>query len=85
MLQHFQEVKDTRFLSQHKAIENLQRNLAALAEEAEVHRCPVTFCATYSFVAAVYLQADVLPHLASLSRVFQKADVNFLHIKEMVC
>ncbi|KAL7373292.1 hypothetical protein ABVT39_003142 [Epinephelus coioides] len=88
-----QEVKDTRWLSQYKAIENLQRNLpavlAALAEEAEVRKCPVakglyTFCATYRFVAAVYLQADILPHLASLSRVFQKADVNFLHVKEMV-
>ncbi|XP_061750011.1 uncharacterized protein LOC133549001 isoform X8 [Nerophis ophidion] len=87
------EVKDTCWLSEHKAIENLQRNLpavlAALAEEAEMRRCPVakglyTFCATYRFVAAVYLQADVLPHLASLSRVFQKVDVNFLHIKEMV-
>ncbi|XP_072771810.1 zinc finger protein 862-like [Nerophis lumbriciformis] len=84
------EVKDTRWLSQHKAIENLQRNLpAVLAEEAEMRRCLgarglYTFCATYRFVAAVYPQADVLPHLASLSRVFQKADVNFLHIKEMV-
>ncbi|KAK7141431.1 hypothetical protein R3I93_010952 [Phoxinus phoxinus] len=87
------EVKDTRWLSQHKAIETLQRNLSAvlgaLAEEAEVRRCPgakglYTFCATYRFVAAVYLQADVLPHLACLSKVFQKAHVCFLHIKEQV-
>ncbi|RXN37536.1 zinc finger protein 862-like [Labeo rohita] len=72
------EVKDTRWLSQHKAIETLQRNLSAvlgaLAEEAEVRKCPgakglYTFCATYRFVAAVYLQADVLPHLACLSKV----------------
>ncbi|RXN12206.1 zinc finger protein 862-like [Labeo rohita] len=71
------EVKDTRWLSQHKAIETLQRNLSAvlgaLAEEAEVRKCPgakglYTFCATYRFVAAVYLQADVLPHLACLSK-----------------
>ncbi|XP_050960917.1 uncharacterized protein LOC127162187 isoform X1 [Labeo rohita] len=87
------EVKDTRWLSQHKAIETLQRNLSAvlgaLAEEAEVRKCPgakglYTFCATYRFVAAVYLQADVLPHLACLSKVFQKAHINFLHIKEQV-
>ncbi|XP_046907044.1 zinc finger protein 862-like isoform X3 [Hypomesus transpacificus] len=87
------EVKDTRWLSQHKAIETLQRNLSAvlgaLAEEAEVRKCPgakglYTFCATYRFVAAVYLQADVLPHLACLSKIFQKAHVNFLHIKEQV-
>ncbi|XP_041924813.1 uncharacterized protein LOC121688957 isoform X2 [Alosa sapidissima] len=85
------EVKDTRWLSQHKAIETLQRNLSAvlgaLAVEAEVRKCPgakglYTFCAMYRFVAAVYLQADVLPHLACLSKVFQKAHVNFLHIKE---
>lgn len=64
------EVKDIRWLSQHKAIETLQRNLSAvlgaMAEEAEVHKCPgakglYTFCVTYRFVA------DVLPHLACLS------------------
>ncbi|KAK0134769.1 Zinc finger protein 862 [Merluccius polli] len=87
------EVKDTRWLSQHKAIVMLQKNLAAvlgaLAEEAEIRKCPTakglyTFCATYRFVASVYLQADVLPHLACLSKVFQKAHVNFVHIKEQV-
>ncbi|XP_056446991.1 uncharacterized protein LOC130383024 isoform X2 [Gadus chalcogrammus] len=87
------QVKDTRWLSQHQAIVVLQRNLAAvlatLAEEVEVKRCPVakglyTFCATYRFVASLYLQADVLPHLARLSKIFQKANVNFLHIKEQV-
>nr|XP_055052185.1 uncharacterized protein LOC129437856 [Misgurnus anguillicaudatus]XP_055052186.1 uncharacterized protein LOC129437856 [Misgurnus anguillicaudatus] len=44
----------------------------------------LTFCATYRFVAAVCLQADVLPHLACLSKIFQKSNVNFLHIKEQV-
>ena len=92
-MEHSQEVKDTRRLSQHKAIQMLQRNLAAvlgaLAEEAEIRKCPTakglyTFCGTYRFVASVYLQADVLPHLACLSKVFQKAHVNFLHIKEQV-
>ncbi|CAB1319886.1 unnamed protein product [Coregonus sp. 'balchen'] len=38
------EVKDVRWLSQHLAVANLQRNLssvlAALAEEVEVNRCP---------------------------------------------
>ena len=59
-------MKDTRWLSQHKAIETLQRNLSAVlgTEEAEVRKCPgakglYTFCATYRFVAAVYLQVDV--------------------------
>lgn len=64
--------------------------LATLVEEVELKRCPVakglyTFCATYRFVASVYLQADILPHLARLSKVFQQANVNFLHIKEQVC
>lgn len=94
LVYYFQEVKDTRWLSQHLAIEILQRNLTAvlatLVEEAEIKRCPIakglyTFCATYRFVALVHLQADILPHLARLSKVFQLANVNFLHIKEQVC
>ena len=88
-----QEVKDTCWLSQHLAVTTLQRNLpavlAALAEETEVNKCPVAkglydFCCTYRFVAAVDLQADGLPHLAHLSKVFQMENVNFLAIKEQV-
>ena len=63
--------------------------LTALAEEVEHNKCPVakglySFCATYRFVAALYLQADVLPHLARLSKVFQREDVNFLAVKDQV-
>ncbi|KAK7172433.1 hypothetical protein R3I93_004692 [Phoxinus phoxinus] len=63
--------------------------MTALAEETEVHKCPVAkglygFCCTYRFVASVHLQADVLPHLARLSRIFQREKVNFLAIKEQV-
>ncbi|KAJ8353325.1 hypothetical protein SKAU_G00208920 [Synaphobranchus kaupii] len=62
---------------------------AIVYEEASTRKYPVakglyTFCATYRFVAILYLQADVLPHISMLSKVFQKADVNFLHIKEQV-
>ncbi|XP_056135293.1 uncharacterized protein zgc:113276 [Lampris incognitus] len=32
----------------------------------------------------IYLQADVLPHMARLSKIFQKENVNFLAIKEQV-
>ncbi|XP_076834821.1 zinc finger protein 862-like [Brachyhypopomus gauderio] len=87
------EVKDTRWLSQHLAIQSLQRNLpsvlSALAEEVKVNKCPTAkglyaFCSTFRFVAALHLQADVLPHLARLSKVFQKEMVNFLAIKEQV-
>ncbi|CAM4671443.1 unnamed protein product [Leuciscus chuanchicus] len=87
------EVKDTRWLSQDAAIKNLQRNLcavlAALAEESEVNRCPSAkelhfFLAKYRFVAAVYMQTDVLPHLSCLSKLFQKEKVNFLALKYQV-
>ncbi|KAK0135006.1 Zinc finger protein 862 [Merluccius polli] len=54
------EVKDTRWLSQHLAIQNLQKNISAV------------------------LNADVLPHLSRLSKIFQKEDLNFLAIKEQV-
>ena len=68
--------------------------LAALTEEAEkktlsreedpVARGLYTYCATYRFVAAVHLQADVLPHLTRLSKLFQKEEVNFLVIKKHI-
>ncbi|XP_054588645.2 zinc finger protein 862 [Nothobranchius furzeri] len=87
------EVKDTRWLSQHLAVSNLQRNLCAvlgaLAEEVDSNKCPLakglySYCCKYRFVAAIYLQADVLPHLARLSKIFQKENVNFLAIKDQV-
>ncbi|XP_021434420.2 uncharacterized protein LOC110501292 isoform X3 [Oncorhynchus mykiss] len=79
------EVKDVCWLSQHLAVANLQRNLSAVL--AEVNRCPTAkgldaVCAMYRFVAALYLQGDVLPRLTRLSKVFRKEDVNFLAIKE---
>lgn len=86
-------MKDTRWLSQDTAISTPLRDLAAvlaaLAEEAEkkdpVARDLYTYCATYRFVAAIHLQADVLPHLMRLSKRFQKEDVNFLATQEHVC
>ncbi|KAI4816336.1 hypothetical protein KUCAC02_008663 [Chaenocephalus aceratus] len=87
------EVKDSRWLSQAMAVSNLKRNLtavlAALAEETEHKKCPTAkglygFLATYRFVASVYLQADVLPHISRLSRLFQKENVNFLALKVQV-
>ncbi|KAK5900708.1 hypothetical protein CgunFtcFv8_025643 [Champsocephalus gunnari] len=87
------EVKDSRWLSQAMAVSNLQRNLtavlAALAEETEHKKCPTAkglygFLAPYRFVASVYLQADVLPHISRLSRLFQKENVNFLALKVQV-
>lgn len=84
------QVKDTWWLSQHEAVKNLLRNitavLGALGDELETCKCPTakglySFLATYRFIAAIHLQADVLPHLARLSKVFQKENVMFLAIK----
>ncbi len=63
--------------------------LATLAEEADTRKDPVArglyiYCATYRFVAAVLMQADILPHLTQLSKLFQKEDVNFLAIRDHV-
>lgn len=63
--------------------------LGVLAEEVETRKCPsakglYSFLATYRFIAALHLQADVLPHLARLSKLFQTEDVMFLAVKEQV-
>lgn len=46
--------KDVRWLCQHLAIQNLQRNLPAVLTKADIKKCPVakglyTFCATYRY------------------------------------
>ena len=73
-------------------MKNLLRNITAvldaLAEEVGNRKCPTakglySFLATYRFIA-LNLQADVLPRLARLSKLFQKDDVMFLAIKEQV-
>eukprot|EP00064_Thunnus_orientalis_P020740 superscaffoldBa00005875_g20885 len=69
------EVKDITWLFQDTTTSTLQRNLAALAEEAE-QKDPVamglhTYCVTYRFVAAIHLQADVTEtYLDHLERRF---------------
>ncbi|KAI4796867.1 hypothetical protein KUCAC02_017898 [Chaenocephalus aceratus] len=83
------QVKDTRWLSQHEAVKTLSAALGALAEEVETRTCPTakglySFLATCRFLAALHLQADVLPHLARLSKIFQREDVMLLPIKEQV-
>ncbi|KAF3859022.1 hypothetical protein F7725_021421 [Dissostichus mawsoni] len=70
-------------------VKNISAVLGALAEEVEIRKCPTakglySFLATYRFIAALHLQADVLPHLARLSKLFQREDVMFLAIKEQV-
>ena len=70
-------------------MKNLLRNITAvldaLAEEVGNRKCPTakglySFLATYRFISTLHLQADVLPHLARLSKLFQKDDVMFLVI-----
>jgi len=70
-------------------LKNITAELGALAEQVKTCKCPTakglySFLATYRFIASLHLQADVLPHLARLSKLFQKEDVMFLAIKEQV-
>ena len=44
----------------------------------------LSFIRTYNFIASLYLFSDVLPHLAGLSRAFQRKDVNFTVVKPLV-
>lgn len=46
-------------------------------EEGPCSRGP-TYCAKYKFVVAIHRQADVLPNLTLVPKLFQKGDVNFL-------
>ena len=43
-----------------------------------------TFIKIYKFVASVYIRSDLLPHLASLRKAFQKKNLNFSAVKPLV-
>ena len=57
--------------------EGTERNCAEAA-------CLLTFVRSYNFIASLYMFSDVLPPLPSLSRTFQRKDVNFTVIKPLV-
>ena len=44
----------------------------------------LTFVRSFKFIASLYMLSDVMPPLASLSRAFQRKDVNFTVVKPLV-
>ena len=60
-----------------------------LDKEGTEHHCAeeaglLTFVRSYNFIASLFMFADVLQPLASLSCAFQRKDVNFTVIKPLV-
>ena len=87
------QAKDVRWLSHDKAVDHLRKCfhsvLVSLEREAqERHNAEAaglaSFIKKYEFVAALYMFSDVLPHLACLSRAFQKKDIDFTMVKPLV-
>ena len=75
----------TRWLSHEAAVTAIRRTLPSLMATLEsevagkddaVARGLLHAIKTYDFVATTYLLCDVLPHLTSLSLLFQKEDVD---------
>ena len=67
----------TRWLSHDKAVTAIRRTLPSLLREVAerddaVARGLVRAIKLYKFVAMLYLLSDVLPHLSTLSLVFQR-------------
>ena len=82
--------KDIRWLSHESAtnttVRCLPSLLASLEREASENGEPTTlglhkFMKSYTFVACVYMLADVLPNLSRLSCIFQKESVDFFLIE----
>ena len=75
------QAKDVRWLSHEKSVNNLRQCLPSVLSSIEREASErsdaqakglVAFIKTHKFVASVYMQSDLVPHLASLSRAFQK-------------
>lgn len=90
---HLTQAKDVRWLSHEKAVSNLRKCLpsviVSLEREAEEHHNAealglASFIKKYKFIAALYMFSDVLPPLASLSRAFQKHEVDLTVVKPLV-
>ena len=87
------QAKDVRWLSHERAVSNLHQCftsvLLSLDKQGTERNCAeaaglLTFVRSYNFIASLYMFSDVSPPLASLSRVFQRKDVNFTVIKPLV-
>ena len=80
-------------ISHEKAVSHLRQCFTSVImslekEGTERHNAEaaglLTFVRSFKFIASLYMLSDVLPPLASLSRVFQRKDVNFTVVKTLV-
>ena len=87
------QAKDVRWLSHNAAVEALRRSLSSvlvsLDREASERSNPTAsgllkFTKQFFFVAALSLFADVLPHLAKLSRTLQSSSLDFSILQPVV-
>ncbi|XP_071169572.1 zinc finger protein 862-like [Mytilus edulis] len=87
------EVLDTRWLSHDRAVTAIRECLPALIASLEreaSERSDATaaglamFVKTTKFVASIHMMSDILPHLARLSKTFQKTDIDFTLIETLV-
>ena len=87
------QAKDVRWLSHDRAVGNLRRCLPAVITslEREASECRdaqalglATFLKSHRFVGTLLMLSDVLPPLASLSRAFQRKDLDYSLVKPLV-
>ena len=87
------QAKDVRWLSHNAAVEALRHSLSSvlvsLDREASERSNPTAsgllkFMKQFFFVAALSLFADVLPHLAKLSRTLQSSSLDFSILQPVV-
>ena len=87
------QAKDVRWLSHDKAVSHLRQCLKSVILSLEKEGTErnnaeaaglLSFIRSYKFIASLYMFSDILPPLSSLSRAFQRKDVNFTVVKPLV-
>jgi hypothetical protein len=87
------EAKVVRWLSHERAVSNLRRCLPSVLvsldrEASKRHDAQALGLATFlkkaNFIATLLLLCDILPPLASLSRILQRQDLNYSLVKPLV-
>ena len=87
------QAKDVRSLSHNQAVITLRRCYAFVLQSLDhetntnndTHALGLlASCHKFKFTASLLLFSDVLPHLAKLSKVFQKPNVDFSSVKVLI-